>query len=202
MTESVILVGAGGHARVIADILACQGVGLLGFLDDNPVASIGLLPRLGAVEDAEKFSHQARFVLSIGSNHLRQRIGEEMANRLCFATAVHPKAVIAKDVRIGEGTVIMAGAVVNPGTIIGRHCIVNTASSIDHDCVLEDYVHVSPGATIAGTVHIGSCSWIGAGSVVINNKQICSGVVIGAGAVVISDISSSGTYVGVPARNL
>lgn len=200
MANPVVLIGAGGHAKVIANILKLQRRTILGFLDDDLGATCCNLPRLGRVKDAEKFSNKAEFIISIGANHTRQRVAETEGIHLCFTTAVHPDAVIAEDVSLAQGSVVMAGVVINSGTKVGRHCIVNTSSSIDHDCVLEDYVHISPGAVVAGTVYIGAGTWLGAGSVIINNLNICSSVIVGAGGVVTKNILEPGTYVGLPVK--
>ena len=119
-----------------------------------------------------------------------------------FPTLVHPNAVVAEGVEIGEGSVVMAGAVINPGVRIGRGCIVNTSSSIDHDCVIGGHCHIAVGAHLCGTVVVGEGTWIGAGATVSNNVNICSNATIGAGAVVIHDIEEEGTYIGVPAKNM
>ena len=100
------------------------------------------------------------------------------------------------------GTAVMAGVVINNSSRIGKGCIINTSSSLDHDNFIEDYVHISPGVRTAGSVNIGKGTWLGIGSVVSNNANICSGCIVGAGAVVLKDISESGTYVGVPARKI
>ena len=113
---------------------------------------------------------------------------------------IHPNAIIAEDVKIGAGTIVMAGAVVNPGAIIGKGAIINTCSSVDHDCTIFDYVHISVGSHLSGTVNVGEGTWIGAGATVSNNVNICGKCMVGAGAVVIKDINEEGTYVGVPAR--
>ena len=118
-------------------------------------------------------------------------------------TAIHPSAIIAEDVKIGTGSVIMAGVVINPGTVIGKNCIINTCSSLDHDNLLEDYVHISPGAHLAGTVTIKEGTWICTGAIVKNNITIGKNNIIGAGGVVIKDIiEENGTYIGVPARRI
>lgn len=199
-SDPVVIIGAGGHARVIADILVCQGRRVIGVLDDASAARCGELPRLGEVSDAKLWLEKAEFVVGIGSNETRQRIVESLPQELRFATVVHPRAVLAKEVEVGVGSVLMAGVVVNPGTVIGKHCIINTLASVDHDCVLDDYVHISPGATIAGTVHVGRRTWICVGASVVNNLNICNDVIVGAGGAVIQDISIPGTYVGVPAK--
>ena len=119
-----------------------------------------------------------------------------------IATLIHPSAVIGEEVSIGEGTVVMAGAVINPCTIIGDGCIVNTCASVDHDNNLEDFVHIAVGAHLCGTVCVGNKTWIGAGTVVSNNLSVCDDCTIGAGAVVVKNIEEKGTYVGVPAKKL
>ena len=112
---------------------------------------------------------------------------------------IHPSAIIGSNVAIGIGTFVAPGAVINTGSTVGKGVIINTCSSVDHDCVIDDFCHISVGARIAGTVEIGHGTFLCAGATVINNHSICSGCVIGAGAVVIKDITESGTYVGVPA---
>ena len=103
---------------------------------------------------------------------------------------------------LGAGTVVMAGAVINCCTKIGKGCIINTGSTIDHDNLIEDYVHISPGAHLAGTVNVGRGTWLGIGSIVSNNINITGDCKIGAGTVVVMDITELGTYVGVPSRRL
>ena len=207
MSKRVIVLGASGHAKVIADIIKKSGDEVVGFLDDNK----DLLGKtlydnkivLGSTqEDDIKKYEDCYFVIGIGSNRVRKIINDKYPN-LKWYTAIHPNAVIANEVEIGEGTVVMASAVINPGTKIGRHCIINTSSSIDHDNVLEDYVHISPGSHLAGTVKVGTGTWICAGATIINNIDIAKENIIGAGAVVTKDINESGnTYVGVPIRKL
>lgn len=152
MDKNVIIVGAGGHGKVIADTVLLSGNRIVGFLDDDP--SIGKsftgFPVLGRVNDFENYL-DCRFVIAIGNADVREKI----ANRLQgvrWYTAIHPSAVISKlDVRIGEGTVIMANTAVNAGTVIGKHCILNT----EQDNQIDDFVHISVGARLAGTVHVG-----------------------------------------------
>lgn len=203
MQKKVIILGASGHAKVIADIVKKNNDLLIGFLDDN----LGIQNKiifdskkvLGTVEDVYKYS-DCYFIIGIGNNKIRKMISNKYS-KLKWYTAVHPNAVIANEVEIGEGTVIMAGTVINTGTKIGKHCIVNTSSSLDHDNVLEDYVHISPGSHLAGTVRIGEETWICSGVTVVNNINIGKNNIIGAGATVIRDIlEENGTYVGVPVK--
>ena len=207
MQKKVVIIGAGGHARVIADIITASSDEVVGFLDDNKDLHnkeiYGDKKVLGntSESDIEKFN-DFYFVIGIGSNRVRQIIAEKYPN-LKWYTAIHPSSIIGSNVEIGEGTVVMPGTVINIGTRIGKHCIVNTSVSLDHDNVLEDFVHVSPGAHLAGTVKVGKSSWICTGANVINNINIAENNVIGAGATVIKNIEDTGgTYVGVPVKKI
>ena len=203
MPQKVVIIGASGHGKVIADIILQSGDEVLGFLDDGkrPGDSVLGFPVLGAVSDYADYP-EAAFVIAIGNAQVRERIAEKMG-AVRWYTAIHPRACISDlSVTIGEGTVIMANAVVNPAVKIGKHCILNTASVVEHDNRLGDYVHVSVGAKLAGTVSIGSKSWIGIGAVVSNNLTVCEDCMIGAGAVVVQNIEEAGTYVGIPARRI
>lgn len=196
--KKVIVIGAGGHGRVIADIITCTGDIVLGFLDDKDPNQILDIPYLGQITDFIKYQQDTLFIVAIGDNHTRKQIMESYD--LNWYTAIHPSAVIAPDVEIAEGAAIMANAVINTGSKIGKGVIVNTAATVDHDNVLANYVHISPGAHLGGTVNIDSETWIGIGAVVSNNIDICGESVVGAGAVVIHSINLSGVYAGVPAK--
>ena len=199
--REVIIIGAGGHAKVIADIVQNCGDVVVGFLDDHPNMQGQLygIPILGTVSEYEKYIN-AEFVIGIGNATIRRKIAERMMG-VKWYTAVHPSAVISPtDVSIGEGTVVMANAVVNVGTKIGAHCIINTAAVLDHDNCIGDFSHISVGAKLAGTVSIGEETWVGIGAVISNNIDVCGGCMIGAGATVVRSIKHKGTYVGVPAR--
>ena len=204
MPKDIIIIGAGGHAKVIADIIYESGDNLIGFLDDN-LANKGKEIYLGkkvigTTKDIEIYNKNY-FIIGIGNNSIRKKINNE--NNLKLYTAIHPSAIIAEDVKIGTGSVIMAGVVINPGTVIGKNCIINTCSSLDHDNLLEDYVHISPGAHLAGTVSVKEGTWICTGATIINNITIAQNNIIGAGSVVIKDINEeNGTYVGVPVKML
>lgn len=201
MSDSVILIGGGGHAKVIIDCIQAAGGCVAGILDDGlaPGTRILDVPVLGKIADREAYSgHQ--FLIAIGSNAVRRRIAE--SGNLQWATAVHPSAVVSPYARIGEGTVVMAGAVVNPGAVVGSHCIVNTGAIVEHDNRLGDFVHISPGAALGGTVTVGEGTHVGIGATVRNNIDICGGCTIGAGAAVVKNITEPGTYAGVPARKM
>lgn len=207
MDKNVVILGANGQAKVIADIVKKSNDEVVGFLDDNKEIQGNTIfdnkKVLGTIreENIEKYK-DCHFIIGIGSNKIRKNISEKYPN-LKWYTAIHPNAIIANEVKIGEGTVIMAGAVINTGTKIGRHCIVNTSSSLDHDNILEDYVHISPGAHLAGTVKICERTWICAGVTIINNITIAENNIIGAGATVIKDIEEKdNTFIGVPLRKI
>ena len=194
----LIIIGASGHGRVVADIAKKCGYDEIVFLDNNPNLSICAgYPVLGT--DSMVSQLEGDLFIAVGNGQIRKKLMERDADRR-FPVLIHPNAVVADDVEIGYGSVVMAGAVINPGVQIGKGAIINTCASVDHDCEVADFVHVSVGAHVAGTVTIGENTWIGAGATVSNNVNICGTCMIGAGAVVIKDIDESGTYVGVPAR--
>lgn len=192
----LVIIGASGHGKVIADIAVKCGYKDILFLDDNEnVKECAGFPVIGKVSDAVTMEDDK--IVAIGNAEIRQKIQSQLSN---LVTLIHPSAVVSRRVKIGEGTVIMAGAVINTDVVVGKGCIINTGASVDHDCKLEDFVHVSVGAHVAGTVSIGSKTWIGAGATVSNNVSICDNCMIGAGAVVVKDLKKSGIYIGVPVR--
>lgn len=203
--KSVIIIGASGHGKVVADIIQKSGDKVVGFLDDNPNIEdtfIGF-PVFGCVDDYVRYQEQdIWFVIAIGNAEIRERIARKLSD-VHWYTAIHPSSVISDmDVEIGDGTVVMANAVINTGARIGRHCIINSGAVVEHDNRIADFVHISVGVKLAGTVSIGKSSWIGIGVTVSNNVNICGNCMIGAGAVVVKDIRTAGTYVGVPAKRI
>lgn len=196
--KKVIIIGAGGHGKVAADIVQVSGDEVLGFIDDKPIKDLKEFNVIGTTGDIGKWSDCFYFA-AIGSAEIRKRI---MQNNVLWYTAIHPTAVIANDVMIGDGSLFAANSVVNSSTKIGRGCIVNTAATVDHDCLLGDFVHVSPGVHLSGSVKVGTGTWIGVGACVVNNIDICNGCIVGAGTVVVDSIREIGTYVGVPARKI
>ncbi len=192
----LVIIGASGHGRVVADIARLNGYEDIVFLDDNKdVKECGGYPVIGDSSTAP----DGEIFIAVGNAGIRKMLTERYSDRV-MPVLIHPNAVIAKDVKIGAGTIVMAGAVINPGAVIGAGCIINTCSSVDHDCNVGDFVHVAVGAHLCGTVNVEESTWIGAGATVSNNINICGNCMIGAGAVVIKNINIEGTYVGVPAR--
>jgi len=201
----VLVVGAGGHGRVVADVVHEAGLATeLAFVDDRHpalsqsgpwpvVGTIAALPGLRDRYDA--------FALGIGSWQARSHVWQVLNGLgVRVLTAVHPRATVSRHARLGEGTVVCAGAVVVIGAELGRGCIVNSGATVDHDCRLADWVHVCPGAHLSGDVHVGQGSWIGAGSVVRQGIRIGEGVTLGVGAACVRDLPAGVVAVGVPAR--
>ena len=195
----LVIVGAGGHGKVLADNALKNGYTDISFVDDSMWGSCMDFPIIGTVADIERLNDGVTdFVIGIGNNAVRKIIAE--GYDVNWVTLIHPSAQIAANVVIEKGTVVMAGAVINACAKVGAHCIINTMAAVEHDNVLENYVHISPKVGLGGTVRVGECTHIGIGASVSNNVDICCSCVIGAGTVVIDDIKESGTYVGVPAK--
>lgn len=200
MKKKVIIVGAGGHAKVVADIILRNGDEILGFLDGiNPNGSFIGYNKLGVESDYKKYT-DAYFIVAIGDPYVREKIVQQM-NGVKWYTAIHPSAQVSTvEVSIGEGTVVMANAIISSGAKIGKHCILNSACIVEHDNILEDYVHISVGAKMAGSVVVGMRTLVGIGATVSNKIKIVNDCIIGAGAVVVKNIEESGVYVGIPAK--
>jgi sugar O-acyltransferase (sialic acid O-acetyltransferase NeuD family) len=203
--QSVLLIGSSGHAKVIFDaITRSHQYQVEGFLDDFLPRGQVILDRpiLGKIDEILTVGI-TRGILAIGDNWARFQIMERIQKIMPafeFIQVIHPSAVVATDVTIGPGTVILAGAIINSGSTIGSHVIVNTRATVEHDNVLADFSSVGPGATLGGYVRLGSHSSIGIGSCVRQKTTIDENVVIGAGAVVISNIEHGVVAYGVPAK--
>ena len=196
--KRLVMIGASGHGKVIADIAVRNGYENIVFLDDDEdVRECAGFPVIGKTCEARNIDGDK--IVAIGNAKIRERIQSELEN---VVTLIHPAAVISRRVEISEGSVVMAGVVINSDAVIGKGCIINTGASVDHDCKIEDFAHISVGAHVAGTCCISRRTWIGAGATVSNNVNICGDCMIGAGAVVIKDIDKPGTYVGSPARKI
>lgn len=201
--NSLIIIGAGGHGKVIADIAQSNGYDKISFIDDKK-KSFNCYKVVGTLHNIEKLNlGDCEFIVAIGNNEARENIQKKLTARgFHITTLIHPSAVISPSVKIGRGTVIMANCVINAGSSIGEGCIINTSSTIDHDCIMHNYVHISPGVHVAGTVEVKDRTWIGIGSSIVNNIRICEDCIFGASSVVIEDIFISGTYVGIPVKKV
>lgn len=205
MKNKLLIIGASGHGKVIADIAIKIGRWEnIAFLDDDESINSSMgLKVIGKVADAYTYMSDYDLFVAIGNNTTREKLHIKIImTGASIPNLIHPNAVIGEKVELGLGTVVMAGVTINCCTKIGNGCIINTGATIDHDSVLEDYVHISPGAHLAGTVKVGKGSWLGIGSIVNNNVNIVSNCKVGAGAVVVKDLTEPGTYVGVPARRV
>jgi len=200
----IIILGAGGHAKVVADILLSQGREVAGYLDDNPASWNTKplnIPVLGSTDAFAELAIEG-IVIGIGANTIRQRLAAQLGEDTPWCNAVHPQAIIAKSVKLGVGVVVAAGAIINPDTVIGDHVIINTAASVDHDCEIKAFCHIAPGTHLGGGVKVGQGTLIGIGATVHPYCTIGRNVIVGAGAVVVDDIPDDVTVVGVPARPL
>ena len=205
--RSLLIFGAGGHSKVVAEIARLNQWEVVGFIDGvNPLRkgeSFYGSKILGGDEVLEDLflSDVKHAIVAFGNNRIRMRTAENLAEiGFKLPSAIHPSAIYAGDVEIGEGTVIAAGAVIGPSTSIGRYAIINTQASLDHECRVCDGAHLGPGAVVAGGVLVGECAWIGAGAVISDHKKIGANSIVGAGAVVVKNIPDDVVAIGVPAK--
>ena len=203
-SRRLAILGAGGHARVVADTALEAGWREVAFFDDRypELATTGPWLVSGAASDlfADVTAYDG-VIVAIGDNAARLRLYRRLDDAGAALTSiVHPRAWASARSEIGSGTVLCAGAIVNVGARLGKACIVNTGATIDHDCDLGDGVHVAPGAHLSGGAVVGALSWIGVGATVRQGATIGGETMIGAGAVVVSDIPDGVVAVGCPAR--
>jgi len=200
---------ADGSARVLLDIIRCEGRHeVVGFLDDDAArhgADLAGLPVLGGSERLPTL-HAAGvrgIAFALGSNRGRHALLDRaQAAGLEAVIAIHPKAVVASDVRLGAGVWLAAGAIVNPGSTVGDGAVINTGATIDHDCIIGDYANISPGCHLSGRTRIGRYAFLGTGAVTLPDAVIGEDAVVGAGAVVVKRVNEGTTVAGVPAREL
>jgi sugar O-acyltransferase (sialic acid O-acetyltransferase NeuD family) len=199
--KSVIVVGAGGHAKVVVATLREAGFTVAGLFDDD-ARKLGQrvldVPVRGVLADLVALK-PANLVIAIGNNVVRRQIAGRLG-KSNWVTVIHPRACVHKSAKLGPGTVVFAGAVIQPDAQLGAHCIVNTAATIDHDCRLGDFVHVAPGGHLGGNVTVGDGVLLGIGSGAIPGVQIGEWTTVGAGGVVTRDLPSGCVAVGVPAK--
>lgn len=210
MKRPVIIVGAGGHAKVVIEILLTLSVEIIGATDSNServgTCILGI-PVVGTDEAILQYKSKEIFLVNgIGSVAL-PRIRTGIFNRFkelgySFITTVHPSAVVSSEVVLGEGSQIMAGAIIQPGCYIGENCIINTGTSVDHDCRIGSHVHLAPRVTLSGGVQIGDGVHVGTGATIIQGIQIGRNSIVGAGALVLKDVAENAKVIGVPAREV
>ena len=197
MAIKVILYGASGHGKVIADLLLAAHCEVVAFFDDNPKEEKLLSVPVYHSSKMEEFTATG-MILSIGNNKIRKKLAAISTKP--FIKAIHPTAILSSYHQISEGSVIMAGVIVNPQVSIGKHCIINTGSIVEHDCFIDDFVHLSPGVSLAGSVSVGEGTHVGIGATVIQGVTIGKWATIGAGTVVINDVPDYAVVVGVPGK--
>jgi sugar O-acyltransferase (sialic acid O-acetyltransferase NeuD family) len=196
--DGVVVIGAGGHAKVLISTLTACGVPVGAVVDDDDTkwGMDAQGTRVGRIER----ELGGRGIVGIGDNAQRREMARTLS--LEWQTVVHPSAYVHPSAKLGRGTVVFAGAVVQPDAVIGDHVIVNTGATVDHDCVVDDYAHLAPGVHLAGSVHVGEGAFLGIGSVVSPGVKIGRWATVGAGAVAIRDVADGVVAVGVPARAL
>lgn len=204
MTGAIVVIGAGGHAKVCIELLQSMGeqVAFCVGTPGSPPSCVGV-PVLYGDEHLARLHAEGyrRVFVAIGANRLRLKLAAAaVALGYELASAISPHAVVSPSARLGKGVAVMAGVVINAEVVIGDLAVINTGASVDHDCVIGSGAHIAPRAALAGNVHVGTASFLGVGSNVIPEQHIGDDVIVGAGAVVISDIGNHATFVGVPAR--
>jgi len=205
---AVVVYGAGGQARVLLELMDRAGIcPIAGLVDDNPDfwgTKIDGIPILGPIEKLPsliRVNRIHRAVIAVGNNLMRKKFADHArANGLRLPVLIHPQAYVSPTAKLGDGTVVMAGAIVSTHVTMGELGIVNTRASVDHDCFIGDCVHLAPGVTLAGSVTVGNGTLIGVGACVIPSLCIGDDSVVGAGSIVIRDVPSHTTVVGCPAR--
>lgn len=193
--REVVILGSGGHAKVVISTLRAMGQIPVAAYDDDSTrwgnSVLGVAIR-GPVQEAKGAA-----IIAIGMNRIRQQLSKL---NLEWVNAVHPSAIIDPTVTIGPGTVIFAGCVIQPDAALGSHVIINTGATIDHDDLIADFSQVGPGAHLGGNVRTGEGAFIGLGASIIQGQTVGAWSTVGAGAVVIGDVEPGHTYVGVPAK--
>lgn len=195
----MIIYGASGHGKVVADILDSNLVQIDAVVDDNPEVKEFLNRQVQHTFSEEMLEKETIF--AIGDNKIRKRVAGDFKGKVASAL-VHSSAVVSKNCTVENGTVVMANACINAAAKVGRHAIINTGAVVEHDVELEDFVHVSPGAVITGNVFVGEGTQVGAGAVIIPGVKIGKWCVIGAGSVIIKDVPDFATVVGNPGKVL
>jgi len=189
--------GASGHSKVVIEAWVASGGRVSGVFDDNESLTEILQYPVSGKFDPIKVNGQLVF-LAVGSNATRRKLAG--ITEAAYGTIVHPFSSVSPSVKLYEGTVVLAGGIINASSVIGKHVIINTGASVDHDCVIDDLVHIAPKATICGGVKIGQGTLIGAGVTVIQNISIGKWVTIGAGSVIVEDIPDYAMVTGVPGK--
>lgn len=196
--SSLVLYGAGGHAKVIYDIILSNNMLLEYLVDDHPPADF--FHHLEIFKPQEQLLKEKKVIVAVGNSQSRENIVEKIKSICDFETLIHYSAFVSRFSDVGKGTVVMPQVCVNAEVKIGKHCIINTASVIEHDCVIEDYVHIAPSVTLAGNITIKKRAQIGIGARIIPGVTIGEDAIVGAGAVIVKDVPAGATVVGNPGK--
>lgn len=209
MSNDIVIIGGGGHAKVLINIIKKNNnfsiIGYLDFIDNGKILSVGYLGKDEIIEQLIKngLKNITFGIGKINSSNTRENIIKNFINyNIKFPKIISNSAIINEDVEVGKGVQILDGVIINSGSFLSDFCIVNTHATLEHDCFIGKYTHIAPGVTISGGVKIGDSVLIGTGATIIQGIKICNNAIIGAGSVVVKDITEEGTYVGNPCRKL
>ena len=208
MNKKIILLGAGGHAKVLLEILHACGTKVDGILDrtcDKVGGELLGVPLVGTDGDLARFSPENTVLVNgLGSvdvpDQRAQLYVENSSKGYAFLKVLHPKAIVSPLASLGEGVQVLAGANIGPGVKIGRNAIVNSLANVDHDCEIGEHCHLAPGVVCSGAVKVGACSHIGTGAVLVQGVSLGERVMVAAGATVVGDINSGARVRGTPAE--
>lgn len=207
--KNIVIFGSGGHAKVIVDIIEKQEkFNIAGFIDgyqekNTVIMGYRVIGDEFSLEEIIVSNEIYGGIIGIGDNSIRAKVRDKIIKiipNFKFLNCIHPKSILGKDVTLGVGNVLMAGAIINSSTIINNHCILNTNSSIDHDCLMSDFTSIAPNATIGGNVKIGDYSAIGIGVNIFHNINIGYNCIIGGGSLVCHDTKENSIYYGSPSK--
>ena len=207
--KNIVIFGSGGHAKVIVDIIEKQGeFNIAGFIDgyrekNTVLMGYKVLGGESSLEDIVVSDKIYGGIIGIGDNSIRAKVRDKIIKTIPnfkFVNCLHPKSILGKDVTLGVGNVVMAGAIINSSSRINNHCILNTNSSIDHDCLMSNFSSIAPNATVGGKVKIGDYSAIGIGVNIFNNVNIGHNCIIGGGSLVCHDTNENSIYYGSPSK--
>ena len=198
MNNHINIIGTGGHAKIVIDIANNLQLVIDGLYDDDTKKQYTRFCDIEVKGNIDSLIY-SNVIIAIGDNLTRKKIYQKLIN-INWKKLIHPSAIIANNVIINDGSLIVAGVIIQTGTNIGSHSIINTNASLDHDCIIDDFVHISPSATLCGNVTVGEGTHIGAGATIIPNIKIGKWCVIGAGAVITKDVPDYSLVVGIPGK--
>jgi sugar O-acyltransferase (sialic acid O-acetyltransferase NeuD family) len=208
MRKSLIVIGAGGHAKVVAEAARISGWTVLGFVDEvNDVSGqrdfFGARLWANVAVAISENDERAEWFVAIGDNVARaQKILQMQESGMSLATIIHPAAVVSKHSRVGPASFVAALAHLGPDSVVGDGVIINTAASVDHDCIVESFAHLSPRCVLGGHAYVGSRAWVGMGAVVRDRARIGADCVVGAASLVLREAAVGDVVVGIPAKSV